>query len=598
MLDAYRKLMDLLDARERRRFWLLMVLLVLMGLVNMLGVASVMPFLAVLSDPGIVERNAWLSWAYGLSGSETPLGFLLLLGVFAVIAYVGGLAFKAGATYALLRFAQMRHASLARKVFDGYLAQPYAWFLNRHSADLSKNVLNEVAQTVNTVLTPLLGALSNGVLVLFLVALLIVIDPVIALLSALVLGGGYALVFLGVRRALAELGGARARADRDRYQTAQEGLGGIKEVKVLGLEDGMSRRFADPALRVAEASAMNAVISQVPKHLLEALAFGGMMAVVLALAVLNDGALGSILPIAGVYALAGSRLAPALQEVYRALAEMRFGRPALEALHADVTSAPPAPLPPGPPLGLQSRLALDAVVYGYPAAERPALNGLSLEIPARASIGIVGGTGAGKTTAIDVLMGLLEPQQGALVVDGRPILTEEERSAWRRSIGYVPQQIFLADDSVAANIAFGLPKDEIDMKAVERAARMAELHRFVAEELPDGYDTYVGDRGVRLSGGQRQRIGIARALYRDPDVLVFDEATSALDNVTERAVMEAVNRLGGDKTVIMIAHRLTTVEGCDEIFVLENGQVSARGTYAELLERSDVFQRMVQGKAA
>jgi ABC-type multidrug transport system fused ATPase/permease subunit len=248
------------------------------------------------------------------------------------------------------------------------------------------------------------------------------------------------------------------------------------------------------------------------------------------------------------------------------------------------------------PLRLTERLELEGMRYAYPKSERGALDGLDLAIDARTTVGIVGGTGAGKTTTVDVILGLLAPQAGELRVDGVPV-TEANRRGWQNAIGYVPQSIFLTDDSVAANIAFGLPADEIDHAAVERAAKIAELHNFVMDELPEGYATQVGERGVRLSGGQRQRIGIARALYHDPDVLILDEATSALDNLTEKAVMDAVHNLGHAKTIILIAHRLSTVRDCDMIFMLERGRVVARGSYDELLESSQKFRAMAAGAA-
>jgi ABC-type multidrug transport system fused ATPase/permease subunit len=248
------------------------------------------------------------------------------------------------------------------------------------------------------------------------------------------------------------------------------------------------------------------------------------------------------------------------------------------------------------PLRLTGRLELVDVHYSYPKAERAALEGLDLAIEANTTVGIVGGTGAGKTTTVDVILGLLVPQAGELRVDGVPVIAANRR-AWQNSIGYVPQAIFLTDDSVAANIAFGLPPEEIDHAAVERAARIAELHDFVTDELPDGYATRVGERGVRLSGGQRQRIGIARALYHDPDVLILDEATSALDNLTEKAVMDAVHNLGHAKTIVLIAHRLSTVRDCDTIFMLERGRVIAQGRYDALLETSQKFRAMAAGAA-
>jgi ABC-type multidrug transport system fused ATPase/permease subunit len=596
MRDTFRKLMDLLDARERRNFWLLMGLVLIMGLANMVGIASLLPFLSVLADPGAVEKNPWLAAAYDRSGMEKPLDFLLLLGVVVVALYVGGLAVKAGVTWLLIRFGAMRHYSISRRLLGRYLAQPYAWFLGRHSADLTKSVLGEVSQVVANVLIPMLNLAVNLFLVLVLLALLIAVNPLIAAFVMTLVGGAYIGLYWAIRPRLARMGQERLDANQARFRIVQEGMTGIKEVKVLGLERSLLRRFAEPAHSMAAVQAVSGMLRDLPRNALEALAFGGMMVVVLVLASLNQGDLAAILPVAGVYAVAGVRIIPAMQTVYSNLNQLRFGQPALDALHADFMASPDTlPPPPAEPLRLRERLALEDVDFAYPEAERGALNGISMEIPAGASVGVVGGTGAGKTTAIDVIMGLLEPQAGRLMVDGREIAGDEARRAWRSSIGYVPQQIFLVDASVSENIAFGVAPERIDPEAVERAARMAQLHDFVVSELSEGYATRVGDRGVRLSGGQRQRIGLARALYHDPDMLVLDEATSALDNLTERGVIEAVQELGGRKTVIMIAHRLTTVMGCDEIFLLEHGRVSARGSYQELLERSPAFREMAAG---
>jgi ABC-type multidrug transport system fused ATPase/permease subunit len=283
--------------------------------------------------------------------------------------------------------------------------------------------------------------------------------------------------------------------------------------------------------------------------------------------------------------------------MYASLSTMRYTVAALDKLHADVMALPPEPsvagrTAPVTSLPVRADITLEHVTYRYPSAPQPALQDLSLRIPARQTVGLVGTTGSGKTTTVDLILGLLEPHAGALCVDGTPI-TAANRRAWQRSIGYVPQQIYLADDSVAANIAFGVPSDQIDRHAVERAARIANLHEFVTTQMPEGYETAVGERGVRLSGGQRQRIGIARALYHQPQVLILDEATSALDNLTEQAVMEAVYNLGREVTVILIAHRLSTVRAADRIFLLRGGQVAAQGTFEELVATDDAFRAMV-----
>jgi ABC-type multidrug transport system fused ATPase/permease subunit len=372
----------------------------------------------------------------------------------------------------------------------------------------------------------------------------------------------------------------------------------VKDVKVAGLEGAMLGRFAGPAKRFARRQAASQVSSQLPRFALEIVAFGGMLAVVLYL-VADSGKLQQALPVLSVYAFASYRLMPALQQVYVQMSNLRFAGPALVALHRDFDSLSPEghdnlALHHLAPLGIQQVLQLEQVEYTYPKAPRAALNTLSLEIPARSTVGLVGATGSGKTTTVDIILGLLRPQGGQLMVDGKPITTDNVRS-WQRTIGYVPQHIYLADDTVAGNIAFGLPPEQIDQDAVKRAARIANLHEFVMSDMPQGYTTRVGERGVRLSGGQRQRVGIARALYHDPDVLILDEATSALDNLTEQAVMEAVHNLGKRKTIILIAHRLTTVRECDQIFVLEKGRLVGQGTYSELIETNERFRAMASG---
>jgi ABC-type multidrug transport system fused ATPase/permease subunit len=306
----------------------------------------------------------------------------------------------------------------------------------------------------------------------------------------------------------------------------------------------------------------------------------------------QSGSFASALPIIALYAFAGYRLMPALQQIYGAVTQLRFAGPALDALHADLMSLQPAhPHPSQDVIALKQAITLSQIQYRYPNAQQPALKNLSLAIPAKSTVGLVGATGSGKTTTVDLILGLLEAQKGTLAVDGQAI-TEHNRCAWQRAIGYVPQQIYLADDTVAANIAFGIQAKDINQAALERAAKIANLHEFVVNELPQQYQTTVGERGVRLSGGQRQRIGIARALYHNPQVLVLDEATSALDNLTEQAVMEAVNNLGHDITIILIAHRLSTVKACDTIFLLEKGELKASGTYDQLTASNQQFAAM------
>jgi ATP-binding cassette, subfamily B, bacterial PglK len=598
MIETFSKIFDLLDARERQKFYLLVALSLAMGIVETLGVLSVLPFIAVAANPQAIEQSSHLSAVYDFFGFKSPSGFLVALGVVVFVVLIGGITVRVVTLYALTRFARMRALSLGQRLIRRYLSQPYAWHLNQHTARLSTTVLTEVQKVVDQSLLGAMNLIAYGAVTFCILALLFAVEPVAALAVGGVLGTAYGLIFLVVRGWLLRLGRERVEANKERFRVTQEALSGIKEVKVLGLEEPYLRRFRAAMRRFVEVEATKTLIAAIPRNGLEALIFGGMILFVLWVLLTRQGDMMAALPVLGLYAFAGVRLFPALQKLYATIATLRFGAAALDTLHADLT----APIDGGaigpargPALRLTNSLDLSGIVYQFAAADRPALNGLDLAIEARTTVGIVGSTGAGKTTAVDVMLGLLTPQSGEMRVDGVRIDAANVR-AWQRSVGYVPQSIFLLDDTVAANIAFGETPERIDREAVERVARIARLHDFVSE-LPKGYDTLVGERGARLSGGQRQRVGIARALYRNPDVIVFDEATSALDNLTEKAVIEAVHALGREKTIVMIAHRLTTVKRCDVIFYLEAGRVVAQGTYDELVRGNTRFRALHEATA-
>ena len=593
-MQTLHQLLDLLSAPERRRAYLLLGMILLMALCDMVGVASIMPFMAVLANPEVIETNAVLNTLYTRLGFTDPQQFLFLLGSLVFVLLVFSLAFKALTTYAQLRFIQMREYTIGKRLVEGYLHQPYDWFLSRHSADLGKTVLTEVEKVITLGLRPMLLMIAHGAVAMALLVLLIAVDPLLALTVGLVLGGAYGLIYTVTRRYLRQIGSERLAANQARFTAVGEGFGAAKDVKINGLEDAYTRRFAQPAQTYARHQASAQAIAQLPRFALEAIAFGGMLLVMLYL-LAQSGDFANVLPVVALYAFAGYRLMPAVQNIFASMTNLRFAGPALTALHADLMSLSSARDGQGSrPMPLNTAITLDAVEYTYPNAPEPALKQLSLTVPARSTVGLVGTTGCGKTTTVDVILGLLTPQHGKLLVDGTPI-TPANRRSWQRAIGYVPQQIYLSDDTVAANIAFGVDPDSIDQQAVERAARIANLHGFVVDELPKQYQTTVGERGVRLSGGQRQRIGIARALYHNPQVLILDEATSALDNLTEQAVMDAVHNLGNAITIILIAHRLSTVRDCDTIFLLDKGRLAGQGTFNQLTNDHAGFRAMAVG---
>jgi ABC-type multidrug transport system fused ATPase/permease subunit len=599
VFEIYRKILSLLDPRERRQFWLLTGVMILVAAAEVLGMTAVLVLLNVLAEPGSIKDNAVLAFLYDGLGFESTFTFQIAISILVFAVVMFGIAVKAAGSYAISIYATMRGYAISRRLLGTYLRQPYIWFLERNSAEIGKNVLSEVDGLVGRVITPALRLIANILLVLSILGFLLFVDPLVTLFSGGVLGLAYSLIYLRLRNGLRRAGDELVEAMVQRFRVAQEATGGIKDVKVLGKEDSYLAAYSGVAFRAARATARIGLMSEMPRFALEALSFGTLLSLILVLLLRSGGSISDIVPMLGVIAYSTMRLLPSLQQIYFGLSSIRGATSALDIIvddYALVKEQPPPEGTNGAALPLVRQLELSDVSFAYPTANRAAVHELSLTIAARTTVGIVGGTGAGKTSLVDLILGLLRPDSGEIRVDGT-VISGSTVPAWQKTLGYVPQSIFLTDDSVAANIAFGVAENEIDMAAVERAARTAALHDFVTTELPLGYRTLVGERGVRLSGGQRQRIGIARALYRNPTMLIMDEATSALDNITERVVMDAVQRIRSDKTIILIAHRLSTVRTCDTIFLMERGRVLAQGTYDELLSGNEVFRRMVAGDA-
>lgn len=584
MITIIKKLLYLLSTHEKKRAVLLMFMIIIMALIDTIGVASILPFIAVLVNPDLVETNIILYkmfQIFGLLGVDTVREFLFALGIAVFVLLISSLIFKSLIIYAQSRFIEMRQYSIAKRLVETYLYQPYSWFLNHHSADLGKNILSEIDYIVQGGLKPLLEIISRGVVIIALVSLLIITNPKIAIFICFLLGGAYGLIFLFIRSYLNQLGERRVNSNKLRFLAITEVFSAVKEVKVGGLEKLYIKRFSDPAQIFARTNASTAVISQLPRFILEATAFGGMLLIILFM-MLQTGSFNDALPLISLYAFAGYRLMPALQQIYSYFIELRLVGPSLDILTEDIKNFDTPNLNyEQNKIFIKKDIILKDINFRYPNTSRITLKNLNMTIPSKTTIGIIGTTGSGKTTTVDIILGLLKPQAGRLEIDGK-LITDHNIRSWQKSIGYVPQQIYLSDDTIAANIAFGVNPENIDFERIEKVSKIANLHNFVTEELPNNYQTSVGERGVRLSGGQRQRIGIARALYHNPQVLILDEATSSLDNLTEKAVMEAVDNLRKEITIIIIAHRLSTVKDCSNIFVLEKGEIMNQGTFSEL----------------
>jgi ATP-binding cassette, subfamily B, bacterial PglK len=581
LLDTFRKLRSLLNPREQRQALLLLGLMLVVGLVEMVGIASIFPLIAVLSDPTLIDTNPWLNWAYHTFGFSTANSFYVFLATVVFVIIVGRTSLTAISSYAVLRFTSMRSHSLATRLLEVYLDRDYSWFLNNHTAETGKTILSEVHEVVTGSLLPAMQFVSQAIISACIIIIVVLVDPITAILAIAVLASSYIGIYTSIRHLLTGVGRRRLSINKERFKVAQEALGGIKDVKVGRLEQGYLRRFRAASREFEGYRSTLQVLSDVPRYALEVVSIGGMLVVIIVLLFRSEDGLVGTLPIIAIYAFAAMRLLPTLQMLYRSAVLMRASAPALDKLQGEFAAYIPRDKNNAPPLNLRKQIELRSVDFAYPGARRQAIRGLSMIIPVHTTIALVGKTGAGKSTIVDLILGLLRPQSGQLLVDGTPI-DETNVRAWQAAIGYVPQDIFLADESIAANIAFGVAPDQIDMMAVRSAAKLALLDEFIATELPDSYETKIGERGVRLSGGQRQRLGIARALYHDPQVLILDEATSALDNDTERQLMESVRNLAAQKTIIMIAHRLTTVRPANVIYMVHNGGIERSGSYNQL----------------
>lgn len=592
MIKNFKKFIFLLSSKERVQFTILVFMMLVVSLIDVVGIASIMPFIAVISNPEIVETNQILKFIYEISfnyGIESVQQFIFYLGLFSFILLIVSISSKAITDYSKLRFSQMREYSIGKRLVEGYLKQPYSWFLNRHSADLGKSILSELGIIVGHGITPMMELIAKSFVAITLLALLILINPKIALIAGLTISLAYALIYKFSRNYLKRIGNERVISNQKRFTALSDAFGSVKEVKVGGLEEIYIERFAKPANIFAKHQASSKILSQLPRYALEAIAFGGMLVVVLYL-MLERGSFANILPIIALYAFAGYRLMPALQGIYVSVTQLRFVTPALDSIYNDLQSLKNSESinDNNKHIFLKKDISLNHIHYEYPNSSRTALNDIHLTIPAQSTVGIVGVTGSGKTTTVDIILGLLEAQKGTLEVDGH-IINDKNRRIWQRSIGYVPQHINLVDDTIAANIAFGVEQKNIDYQAVEKASKTANLHEFVIKELNEKYQTLVGERGVRLSGGQRQRIGIARALYHNPKILILDEATSSLDKLTENSVLESVHNMDNEKTIILITHRLSTVKDCDIIFLLKNGKLIDQGNFRDLYKSNNHF---------
>lgn len=578
-----------LVGRERPWRWVLLVTLALLvsGL-EMLGAVIVYTLLALVADPGgQIDLPLVGDLRERFNGVEESTLLLWTLGAMALFFVVRSVV-KIMAKYVQARVAYNAGVRLSAEMFEGYLRWPYSRHLRRTSSDLIRNSHEAVQKLVGSVLLPTIRIVAEGLLVVAMLVVLVVLAPLATLGAVVVIGGAAALLLLFVQPHMKRLGVVRHQETEATLRALQQGLFGIRDVKVLGREAAFANAYRAGRGRMARADYLRETVTQLPSILLE-MALLGFILGYFALTLIRGGAAQDSLSVLGLFAYAGLRLQPSLQLIVAGLNTLKFSAAPLQDLHDDLATmdrkrkhrAPAAPLP------FEDALELRNVTFRYERTEQDALSKIDVTIQPGEQIGICGPTGGGKTTLVDIITGLLPPTSGRVLIDGKD-LRDHERE-WQATLGIVPQTVFLIDDTLRRNIALGVPDRQIDDKAVAKAVELAQLDEFISQ-LPDGLETTVGERGVRVSGGQRQRVAIARSLYRRPSVLIFDEGTSALDNATEALLMDAIERLRGRHTVILVAHRLSTVRKCDRIIFLDHGRMAGLGTYDELRATNEGFR--------
>ena len=591
-----KRIKNFLTPQEQTQAFFIIILTFIMSLFDMIGVASILPFVTILTNPQLLQSNDFFKSLYDITvffGVNNQQDFLFTLGAFVFFLLIFSLIIKALTVYLQIRFTLMREYSIGKQLIEKYLHQPYSWFLSRNSSELGKNILSEVSITINEFFMPIMNLVTNFFIVLLLLLMLVFVEPFITIITVLTFTTLYGIIFILVKNYLDKIGEKKLFANHSRFRILSESFSSPKEMKLKALEKDYTELFGNHANNFAIYQSHAQIISRLPRFVIEGVAFGGMLLVMLFL-ISKKGSFSSALPIISLYAFAGYRLIPAIQQLYVAIAQIRYSYPSFNNLYNDFERTQAYKIKKDDRLNtliLKNYISLENIFYTYPNSSSQTLKNINLKIKAKTKVAFVGSTGSGKTTTVDVILGLLQADKGTLKIDDT-FLNDSNSHCWQKNIGYVPQQIYLTDDTIAANIAFGTDVKKIDHQRIEEVGKLANLHNFILENLPKKYQTVVGERGVRLSGGQRQRIGIARALYQNPQILVFDEATNSLDSITEKKIMEFIYNLYPDKTILIIAHRLSTIKQCDQIILIEEGEIKGQGTYDQLINYNHTFRKM------
>ena len=595
MIDSLKKIYRLFPNKDKIKFGLLFIMMIMASLFELLGIGLIPAFVVAIAEPEKIFSIEILGELFDFLGITTSQSLALFGGVSLILAYILKNLYLILYKYFKYKFIHYKKIYLQNRVFKAYMTAPYTFYISRNSAELLRNVNSEVGKIINGTILPLFEITLNTVMFTFIIAALMVLEPFITMITVIMMGGGGYIFLKITQKRTFESGKISRLASGDMNRMILQGLGGFKDARVLNREGLFLKQYDKFAKNGMRASIYQAVVKSLPKPLIETLLVTGILTVTL-LMVFEGRSFNEIIPILTLFGVAAVKLMPVFNTFIQQITSIRYSADSVNAIFEDLDllenkhkKHSEQILAKSRRLELKNEILLRNVSYKYPGTDEYAVRNIHLSIPKGSVVAFVGASGAGKTTLVDLILGLLEPEAGAIEVDGCDI-TENLRG-WMKNIGYIQQSNYLFDERIFRNIAFGIPDNEVDHDKLNDAIKAAQLEEMI-EKLPIGLRTRVGERGVRLSGGQRQRITIARALYNNPQVLVMDEATSALDNLTEKFVIEAIEKLKGDRTIIMIAHRLTTVQNCDVIYLMKDAEIIDQGTYQELIENSQDFRKM------
>lgn len=587
MISIYSKLKYLLG-KNINTFYLLAIAVVLQALLEIAMVGTLAPFLSMLMSPNITEKSGPLLKIFSYLGIPDRGNYVTIAGTVVFLIYVTASIYALFINWVIIRFSLKQGCNISTNLFKSYLSQNYIFYLKNNSSELTRVIFQDVARLTDNVLTPFLTLSSKIVSVIAIIALLSLVNLNITIIAILVFSGCYAFVYFKIRHFLLHVSSLFSYYNNQRFRTVSEAFNGIKDCKIYGIERSYIEHYRHNTYCDSVTQTKRRTLLILPKYIMECVAIGGML--LFSVFLYNKGGSTELVTTITIFAIATYRLMPYLQNIYSDVSQMRGNINALDVIYESILLLKEGGTTEksGAEISFHRSLDVTGLTYAYPETDSCALEGVNISIKPNSAVGFAGASGSGKSTLVDIMLGLLEYKDGEVVIDGI-LLTPDNARNWQSKIGYVPQAIHLVDATLAENIAFGVPLTDIDRDKVWRVLADAQLADFARVELPDGIDTFVGERGARLSGGQRQRIGIARALYREPEVLVLDEATSALDGVTENAFIETIHSLSPKMTIIMIAHRLTSLRYCNTVFHISHGKIVDSGSYDYMCENNEYF---------